>query len=149
MILVEGSRLDYSRADGAQGQLFLFTGNSYVTKAGDLVMGRGAAAEVKHRYPHVPGELGRQILAAKQRMGFYGLLWAGNIGVFQVKHHFREPAEYGLIGDSATLLATEAFAVPDLTFHMNFPGIGFGGLEYDRVLPMLASLPNNVIIYRE
>lgn len=146
MILVDG-KLNYA-APQYEDEYYLFTGNSYINKKGELVMGRGAAAEVKSLYPTLPLEFGKAI-GKQLHLAAYGLRWVGRIGVFQVKRHFRDYAEYPLIGMSAELLAEWAFSFPAATFHMNFPGIGYGGLDQQKVLPMLEPLPLNVYIYKE
>jgi len=138
--------------------LWLFTGNSYVNKRKELVMGRGLAAQVKEKYPRLPYHIGISILAQYWpggHLGIYGLdihhfnhnFLQSEFGVFQVKRHFKEKASLSLIGYSCIELwklinnpsYSGTFLPKDLQrIDMNFPGIGYGGLLRRRVLPQTA-----------
>ena len=128
---------------------FIITTNSYIRADGALVMGRGIAAEVKARYPHVPHELGAMI----NHLSLYGLVTLmtkqglPTISAFQVKYHYSDPATLELIQYSTTYLDTLASEIPECRFDMNFPGIGNGKLAYDDVLPIVQQLPDNVHIW--
>ena len=144
-----------------KGDLWLFTGNSYITKKDELVMGCGLALEVKTRYPDVPGLLVEAIHQPRFRDGFeIGMAWSiyglavipfepanGRVGVFQVKHHFRDKALLSLIGHSVLKLI-EAIRIRELErVDLNFPGIGYGGLYRAHVLPIISELPDSVHIW--
>ena len=96
MILYEG-KLEYDRAEHDTNNLYLFTGNSYVKRNGALVMGRGAALEVRDMYPGIDKLLGVHLI----HLGLYGLCLCGtkhnNLGVFQVKRNFADKAELDII----------------------------------------------------
>lgn len=123
-----------------QAQLFLITTNSYVNQSGELVMGRGIALETKTRYPYLPKVAGDWVVNNGFQNKFYGVItdiFNNNIGLFQVKLHFRSSADVSVIRSSSEMLA---FIINDrgLTdVHMNYPGIGAGRLERTRVLPIL------------
>ncbi len=146
MILMEFN-LDYEIAAHDLMNLYLFTGNSTVKRNGAVVMGRGAAREVRDMYPGIDKELGLLITNG----GTYGLVgWRGpndNIGVFQVKFRYDMKAELRLIQNSVDCLVEYAREF-DRTIHMNYPGIGNGGLLQTDVGPLLATLPDNVFIYK-
>lgn len=146
MILFEGN-LDYTRAEHDPGNVYLFTGNSTVKRNGGLVMGRGAAKEVRDLYPGIDKEFGRQITSG----GTYGLIigtsMRPNIGVFQVKYRFDTRAELRLIKNSVDFLDQYAREF-DRAIYMNYPGVGNGGLLQTDVAPLLSSLPDNVFLYK-
>ena len=125
---------------------FIFTGNSFIKRNGALVMGRGIAREVRDKWPGIDVEIGQALSTKMRDAGFYGLMLEKKIGVFQVKHHFADPAELILIAASAELLRIEAEDHPTTRYALNFPGIGNGHLKYDHVLPLLKHLPDNVNI---
>ncbi|WP_457600600.1 hypothetical protein [Hydrogenivirga sp.] len=74
------------------------------------------------------------------------------IGVFQVKRHFKEPALMELIERSAKELAgwIEENSFTGRVF-LNFPGIGYGKLK-DRereIREVLSVLPDNVWVWKK
>lgn len=145
-------RLDYSQPC-SENEWKLFTANSFIRKDGCLVMGRGAASDVLNNYPEISRTLGHVIKDACGHLGVYGLILVSkhNIGAFQVKKRFDNGATISLIKRSGKMLKKVAEDYPDLTFHMNFPGIGNGGLPYMQVFRTLEMLylPNNVILYKD
>ncbi len=123
----------------------LFTGNAFVKKDGGLVMGRGAAQQVRDTYPGADRWFGARI----DRQGDeYGVIInpKTGFGVFQVKTHFKDEASLSLISHSANVLRVVAWTFPDILFRCNYPGIGNGKLSRDDVEPILdlANLPDNV-----
>jgi len=150
MILFEGN-LDYSRASHDPSNVYLFTGNSYLKKNGALVMGRGAALEVRDMYPGIDRQFGYAIQKVCPPLGFYGLIVGSeirpNIGVFQVKHRYNDKASLELIRGSVESLQEYAQGF-DRAIYMNYPGVGNGGLLQTDVAPLLASLPDNVFLYK-
>jgi hypothetical protein len=136
-----------------QGNLFkekngikFVTGNSYLTKDLRLVMGRGAALELKTRSPGIDKIFGNIIDKTCGHLRVYGLIKHDSCGVFQVKYNFRDKADLELIKFSAILLADEARKT-DQIIHLNYPGIGNGKLSKDIVRPLLDILPDNVHIW--
>ena len=137
--------------------LFLVTTNSTLTADGRLVMGwiiiqLGMARQARERFPSLDAALGAQIQTICGSQGFYGLLisrrWpAAKLAAFQVKHHWQRPADLSLITRSVTALTWWARYHGDCAIHLNFPGIGNGGLARTAVLPLLTSLPDNVTIW--
>ena len=151
-MLLINERLNYTK-ERHLIDIFLFTGNSYINKKGELVMGRGAALEVKKHYPNIPKILGDKIKEIGKRHPVfrenYGLIILNSgIGVFQVKYHYKDSADLNLINYSAKILSEFAKLKEDKIFHMNFPGIGYGQLDEKDVLPIIEQLPNNVRIYK-
>lgn len=145
---------------------FIITTNSYVARSGDLVMGRGIAEQLKTRDRQYAKFFGKYIQWSKQLpLGDrYGcIVWNTNgmneafgsyrapmcwVGIFQVKHHFRDPAVPELIEHSAGMLRCLAERNPTRIFNLNYPGIGFGRLTEAVVEPLLRPLPSNVHIWR-
>lgn len=148
-MIVKEELLDYSRKPAA-GHEYVFTGNAYVRADGALVMGRGAAKQVRDLYYRVQYELGEKVNIDSR----YHLLRSESAGfpiwVFQVKTHFKSNADIGLIKESTVVLKFVATTYPETTFHMNFPGIGNGKLanKEDDIYQILLQLPDNVIVYR-
>ena len=141
--------LDYSKVPDAN-TVYIFTGNAYVRKDGALVMGRGAAKQVRDMYPSVQYELGALIQSVHTSP--YGVVFANSagfpIGVFQVKEHFKQQADLTLIDYSCKMLTTIATQNNTLIYHMNYPGVGNGGLAEQYVQPLLETLPDNVVVYK-
>lgn len=166
MIIKEGY-LNY-RSPWTDPDVYIFTGNSYITAKSKLVMGRGAALECRGAYPGCDAKLASVIQAKAEKTVIgeiapdYGLVFieigptfmgisgehAQYLGVFQVKRYYSDPANLDLITHSTNILKQLAENKPHLTFHMNFPGIGAGGLKYEFVLPSVQCLPDNVILYK-
>lgn len=132
--------------------LFVTT-NGTINARGELVMGRGAALEAKVLFPELPCIAAQQIRkfgaqkAANTYVYYIEQIPEYNIGLFQVKYHWREEADIALIYESAFRLTHLACAYPSRTFALNFPGIGNGRLTKERVMPLLQTLPDNVHIY--
>ncbi len=138
--------LDYRHPPGTT---LLFTANSYIRSDGALVMGRGAAKQVRDFYSVLPYQIARGF----KHMTEYNLRFVRvndhlRIGAFQVKFHFKAEALPTLIENSARQLAEFASENPDELIHMNFPGIGFGRVAIETVTPLIACLPDNVLVYR-
>ncbi len=151
MQLIEGL-LDYS-TPWTLPDVYLFTGNPIIKKNGAIVMGRGAAKQVRDSYPGIDAKLGNHV--ARSNAPSTGLAFVPIneearqiIGWFQVKHHWMEPADLDVITNATASLVDLANLRQDITVHMNFPGIGNGRLSEEEVLPVLYHLPNNVRIYK-
>lgn len=132
----------------------LVTTNAIINKQGRLVMGRGAALEAATRYPALSFELAEKIKLYGNKP--YGVIvlrpyaHGANLGIFQVKYHFKDNADLFLITNSAKKLGIIAEAFPDMRFAMNYPGIGYGRLKVSDVEPILTShLPDNVFVYKK
>jgi len=144
------------------GTLFIVTGNSTVKSDGSLVMGRGAALELKRRMHGIDRLLGERIrLGGPKDYGFIRLTteeihrslghWCRafcDVGLLQVKRHFRDSARPELISLACSMLKDVAKAQPAMAINMNMPGTGCGRLSEAAVLPLLKDLPVNVNIWR-
>jgi hypothetical protein len=157
MKLVKGNLWD-SRDD-----LILVTCNSYIKKDGALVMGRGAALEMKTKFPKIDYRFGKMINYYSKHLGYYGVFIldpnAGpaeyvpseqKLGIFQVKYHFKDKADLLLIKMSTRELVRDFYKYSFLhTVSMNFPGIGYGGISREDVLPIIEGLSDQVTIYEK
>lgn len=128
--------------------VYLFTGNPVVTELGRVVMGRGAAKEVRDSYPNIDMILG----ATLEHNRNANLLWVSlgptqTLGWFKVKHHWKSQADLTLIQESTSELIVIAKQRPEIMFHMNFPGIGNGRLAFNDVHEIVKHLPDNVCLY--
>lgn len=135
-----------------QAHLFLITTNATLKRNGALVMGRGIARQARDRFPGLDLALGQAIAQRCGHLGHYHLLvspqWPkARIGAFQVKTDYAQQADQGLIAASVTALADWCAGHPDQMVHLNFPGIGNGGLARTAVWPLLTALPDQVTIW--
>ena len=133
--------------------VYLFTGNSIVKHNGAIVMGRGAAKQVRDFFPGIDKVFGSSLLQARiDDIYEPSLLFAVEgkqmIGWFRVKNHWAEPAKLEIIELSCEALTAIAIDCPDKTFHMNYPGIGNGRLDVASVELIVEVLPDNVWLYR-
>lgn len=140
--------------------LILVTGNMYITKDNKLVMGRGAALELKEKFPGIDYKFAKIIKYYGR--GEYNVIVVDPFanaaekytknqlyGVFQVKFHFKSPANLELIERSCNKLIS-LLKHPLRNFNavsMNFPGIGYGQRTVEEVLPIVSKLPDNVTLY--
>ena len=127
---------------------FIVTTNSYIRTDGALVMGRGIAKQLRDRFPGID----KALAAGVKHLGYYGLSAAvgpdfQTIVALQVKYHFADKATLELITASTNTLNAWSRRFNDRRYDMNFPGIGYGGLAYDDVLPIVETLPNNVHVW--
>lgn len=126
---------------------FIITTNSWLKANGAVVMGRGIAKVARDRFPGIDIAMGNAIASNCGHMGVYGFLEGSKICAFQVKRHFKEKAELDLIIRSCNALTMFAIENRDLSIHLNFPGIGYGGLDIQNVLPIVSKLPDNVNVW--
>ena len=140
--------------------VFVVTTNNVITPKG-LVMGAGAAKQAATRYPGLPRRAAAAIRADRaihpgaDDYGFLMVDWPlpqsvlrSGLGLFQVKRHYRLPADLNLIRLSVEGLTATAICYARFLFRLNFPGIGekTGQLARTQVEPLLANLPDNVTI---
>jgi len=70
------------------------------------------------------------------------------LAIFQVKYKYYEAANLKLIKLAVAKLHNRATCGwSKLQISLNFPGIGNGRLDRDRVLPLLQRLPDNVTVW--
>jgi hypothetical protein len=142
-------------------EIILVTANSYINAKGELVMGRGAALELKTKFPNIASLFARMISYLGGHLGEYNVIvadpYASNLliqwpygtiyGIFQVKYHFKSQADLSLIERSVNKLNFIEKGFIDKKISMNFPGIGFGGRTMEEVLPIVSKLNDNVTLY--
>lgn len=132
--------------------LFLVTTNSYIKKNGELVMGRGAAKQLRDISPGIDSHFGKEIKESCGHLGIYGLKISpfypmSRFGLFQVKKHFKDKADLNLIKESCDQLIKWCNENKGENVDLNFPGIGNGGLSYENVYPVVNQLPDQVNIW--
>ena len=153
MILEKGDMWDvWGKTD-----FFCITTNSYIKANGQLAMGKGIALEANVRFPNLAKSAGTQlILDDVNHLGYYGATYVDintyndvSVGImlFQTKYHFNDTSSLTLIKKSLNSLFWWLVEYPDSRFDLNFPGIGYGGLNRETVLPYLKLLPDNVHIW--
>lgn len=142
----------------SKDEIIFVTTNSYVKRDGSLVMGKGAAFEMKEKFPFLPSIFGDQIIRHFGQLGKYGLLLATatensqilpylGVGIFQVKYHFKEKADLELVKYSTNLLSYFMETHPEVSISMNFPAIGYGQRTIEEILPIVSVLPDNISLY--
>ena len=134
-------------------QLLFVTGNSTIKRDGGVVMGRGAAKQLRDWIPGIDKALGKKIREAGAQD--YNLVLVNYkpldrlFGLIQVKHFFGDEAELDLIKTSMSRLKQLALQAPNMQFNCNYPGIGNGHLTFEDVSEVIddLSLPDNVILW--
>ncbi len=126
--------------------VILVTTNQVVKSNGHLVMGAGAAKWAAQKWPQLP------LLAAAVRDKCTPIIQTKNgtqIGIFPTKKHWQENSSLEMIAKSSQELKELALAHPELEYHVNFPGIGFGHLNFGDVQNTLeaAEFPENVYFH--
>ena len=144
--------------------LVLITTNSSVL-SGKLVMGAGIARQVRDDVLNIDGVLGEAVVEVSE--GFrsfkyrnrwymvydpYYLLispyWPEQkLGLFQVKTEFYKKASIELIEESCQRLRQWCMKHSGMRVNLNFPGIGYGRLSRDEILPIVENLPDTVTIW--
>jgi|KBSMisStandDraft_5_1062788.scaffolds.fasta_scaffold451381_2 hypothetical protein len=119
------------------------TTNGSLRQDKSAVMGRGCALEAKTKFPHLPTQLGKHLIARGNVIGFFPEY---QIITFPVKHNWHEPADLDLIEFSTRQL--EAFARVHMAERilLPMPGCGNGRRRWEEVRPLLVDLPDNVVI---
>lgn len=121
----------------------VITTNGTVKQNGEAVMGRGCAAEAKAKFPGIAKALGTHLASVGNIMCVATEL---KLLTFPVKHHWFQDADPRLIEESAADLARFARAIAPATIVLPRPGCGNGRLSWAMVKPLLADLPDNVVV---
>ena len=125
------------------------TTNSILNKNGELVMGAGVALEAKQRFPELPKVYGSKIKNMGLVGGEYLLLHHNNLIAFQTKINYKDKSPLDLVKKSVTRLKFLATLFDDCIFGLPFPAINNGGLTKEVVLPIIQSLPDNVLVFEK
>lgn len=151
MKLVEGL-LDYYNTE--PGHIYAFTANSMIY-ANKLVMGGGAALAAKEAFPGVEKLLGDEVANWKfdEVYGAVVVPWKDfEVCAFQTKTTPSLPSTLQLIEEACHVLnryLQNKYGDNQPTVHLNYPGIGLGGLSPDDVGPIIESLlGDNIIVYK-
>ncbi|MCI0446615.1 hypothetical protein L0152_25850 [bacterium] len=139
-------KIIYSNLWDSDCDIKAVTTNSFVRRDGSLVMGRGAALQAAQGFPELPYVAGQKVLWRSGHLSRYGWLYLPelNIGLFQVKRHWKDNAELRLIKRATEDLCEFMQRHSDISVALNFPGIGNGRLSFDLVKPIVESLPDRV-----
>jgi hypothetical protein len=119
------------------GTMIVVTTNSTLNKNGALIMGKGAAKQLRDFMPGIDLEIGQIIKPLSSTYGFVPIRLSEceiyKIGIFQTKRYYADNAEMDLINTSLIKLRAFLLDHPDFDVRMNFPGIGAGHLNRDIV----------------
>lgn len=143
---IKNQRLVYKR--GVVGkEIYMFTANSTLTQSGKLVMGAGTARVVRDTYNNIDKMFGNTI--DDQEVFGVKFIQQGQqwIGAFQTKIHWQKESPLEVVRESTRQLKWYAERRPDWNFHLPCPAINHGKRSLQEVLPLLESLPDNVIVY--
>lgn len=150
---------DMFKAEG----ILIVTTNATIKKNGALVMGRGAARQMRDTYYDCDKDFGKKIEYIKCSWNTsnkkYGLIIYNHfdyddertfrtLGIFQVKYHYKDMADLNLIEFSTKKLEEYVVYNPHLIFNLNYPGIGNGGRTIEEIEPIIKILPDNIHIWR-
>lgn len=140
--------IKYENLWNSRDDIILVTTNAFVKRNGELVMGRGAARELKERVPEISKVFGSWINNHCADTKKYGIMFYKSYGAFQVKYNWWESANLSLINYSTNMLI-EILNLSTImkTVSMNFPGVGNGKLAYEDVYPIVNKLPDTVSLY--
>lgn len=106
--------------------------NGSIKSNGDLVMGAGVALQARARFPQMPKMLGAWVA---EHGNLVAWLSAFNCLSFPTKNHWLENSDLDLIDQSCQRMMkflpdTDTVAMPKV-------GCGLGGLDWNRVFPVL------------
>jgi hypothetical protein len=149
-VILKRERLIYKKGD-VGNHIYMFTANSTIKNNGCLTMGAGCAKAVRDIYKGIDKMFG-YIIEDKSTFKCSWVCYTKEpykqyIGDFQTKILWQEESPLPLVKDSITCLTRVAGLRPSYTFHMPCPAVSNGGLSEKEVLPLLTTLPDNVIIY--
>ena len=152
MKLVEGL-LDYRNTE--PGQIYAFTANSMI-HANKLCMGGGAALAAREAYPHICTILAEEITKVIFDDVYGSVVVPYHnffVCAFQTKTHVMLPSTLTLITAACNelnrYLSTKYKDQEQPIVHLNYPGIGLGGLSPEEVGPIIESLlGDNIIVYK-
>lgn len=155
MKLMKGDMLDVIE----HSHMFVISTNGILRNDGCLVMGKGIAGQIADRYPSIPKLAGDVIKAGRfpttheanwQHRGIshrynFIQLPSTSICLLQVKNAWWDNANLFLIHQSALEMRAAIDRFTNLNkcqpvVHMNFPGIGNGGLSRAVLLPRLEQI---------
>lgn len=152
MVLINGDIWE------SKDNIIAITTNGVITHNNPvLVMGAGIALQAKSRYLNLPKLAANAILSDRRTEVFPGGFLYGflpvfidgvTIGLFQTKLDWREKAKLSLIGYSVQRL-NAYIDKTGITVSLNFPGVGFGGLDVAAVYPIISDLSDKVTIYQK
>lgn len=147
----KGSIYDWHR-------MILFPANGHLVRGQGgrrLVMGAGAAKQVKEMFSHIDRELAQAIRQVGEeiegRRGVYKFgvaAYTSGIGAFQSKLSWRDKSSLELIEFSVGKLQNRLNKNPELLVELIYPGIGLGGLRESDVSPLLEVLPDSVTAWK-
>jgi len=127
----------------------IVTANSFISEEGTLVMSMGAGLSLKTRYPDLPKVFGTMIKDYCGHQGRYGLILYGRYGIIQTRTDMSGKMDPELIKYGLKILFSIAEGNPDLTYHVNHPGVSLNKMTIPEVDKILNSLPSNVWVWQK
>ena len=138
---------------GRKGHVVLVTACQEIDHKNRLMIGHSAGWELR-RAMLAKTSVDLAVYAGKWVKGLtrnlgkrpYGIkvFKKARMGLFQTRYYYYEDSHETLIRLSATKLLTILKRYPNMKFHLNYPGIVFGGMSHNRVEPILNELFKDV-----
>lgn len=146
MILRKGNMFD---EDPSLFNRIIITGNSIVKPNGRLVMGAGAAKDLRDKVKGIDLVFGKKVSDYNSKGKEYLLLFHNFYGILQVKYNWWENANVDLIGRSLERLKYYSNKYPKVVYNLNYPGIGYGGIERHIMENILCTMnfADNVVVW--
>ena len=136
-----------------QGDMFdapgihIVTSHSHLSQDNTLVMGLGAAAAMKSRYPDAPRIFGAMVKDYCGHLGTYGLMLYGRMGILQARCDFNDRVDAGLVIYGLQILKAIAEGPRSVVYNLTHPGMAYGGAMNPEIETLLKSLPDNMHIW--
>lgn len=135
-----------------KGDLVCITTNGAVNKGGNNVMGAGCALEARTRYPGIERKIGTSLATGRLAFLYLGRCYdvfgmGRELAAFPTKFHWKGKSDLALIEQSARELME--FLSGAKTFEQVLlprPGCGLGGLNWNTVQPLLASILDDRVV---
>jgi hypothetical protein len=125
-----------------KGFIILIPTNGFIKNDGTGVMGAGVARQAAERYPDLPRLLGESL----QRRGNVVSRLTQQFYSFPTKHEWMDDSDLKLIRKSTKRLRAIAEANPNIKYILPKPGTGNGRLAWEKVKPIVETLPDNVFV---
>ena len=136
------NQCDSSAATGTM----MFRAGSKLAPGGELIMDQGIKQKINRSILGIDKLFGKIIQDTCGDMGLYGLIFHGQMGIFQTGYKPRE-LDMNLFKFSMSKVSEKAKKNWFEIYNMDISSIGNGNGEIDFLMPVLEMLPDNVRIW--
>ena len=138
--LIQGNIWNAYFQEIIQQPLLIITTNNVIKSNGELVMGKGIAAEAAAIWPWLPKHAADMLYARTRPHDDYHFLLLGPVALLQTKRDWKDKSDLALIHNGLLDLKDFCSHFPKVGVYMPCPGIGNGGLSIDEVKPLLEEI---------